>query len=108
VLLLLISIGFFVKAHYESGYEKKQNQTVYYTSTMPILIRRVGQLMMLIWILGPIFRRKPETCYNFESNSVVQQIQFGFTYVAPAPKKNSKPTVEFLKTVLLEIKILKT
>jgi hypothetical protein len=45
---------FFVKAHYESGYEEgKQNQTVYYTSTMPILIRRVGQLMMLIWILGP-------------------------------------------------------
>jgi hypothetical protein len=50
---LLISIGFFVKAHYES-YEEgkaKSNSLLYiYNADTD---KRVGQLMMLIWILGP-------------------------------------------------------
>jgi hypothetical protein len=53
VLLLLISIGFFVKAHYESGYEEgkaKSNSLLYiYNADTD----KAVELMMLIWILGP-------------------------------------------------------
>jgi hypothetical protein len=86
VLLLLISI-FFVKAHYESGYEEGKSQTVYYTSTMPILIRRATYDVNLDPWTKEYLGENPKPA-NFESNSVVQQIQLGFTYVAPAPKKN--------------------
>jgi hypothetical protein len=77
--------------------KERQNQTVYYTSTMPILIKRVGQLMMLTLMDQRIFGRKPETCYNFESNPLFSKYNSGFTYVALLQKRTSKPTVEFLK-----------
>jgi hypothetical protein len=69
---------------------------------MPILIRRVGQLMMLIWILDQrIFRRKPNLLQLWIK---LQQIQFGLYVCYLLQKRTKKPTVEFLKTVLLEIK----
>jgi hypothetical protein len=78
--------------------KEKQNQTVYYTSTMPILIRR-GQLMMLIWILGPKnIGENPKPATTLNQTPLFSKYNSGFTYVAPAPKKElQKPTVEFLK-----------
>jgi hypothetical protein len=67
---------------------------------MPILIRRVGQLMMLIWILGPknIWRNpKPATTLN--QTPLFSKYNSGFTYVAPAPKKNFKTYRRILKSI---------
>jgi hypothetical protein len=53
VVRFFTDLNFFVKAHYESGEEgkAKSNSLLYiYNADTD---RRVGQLMMLIWILGP-------------------------------------------------------
>jgi hypothetical protein len=97
VLLLLISIGFFV-AHYESGYEEgKQNQTVYYTSTMPILIRRVGQHDVNLdpWTKEYLGENpKPATTLN---QTPCSANTFGLYVCCTAPKKNFKTYRRILK-----------
>jgi hypothetical protein len=99
VLLLLISIGFFVKAHYESGYEEgkaKSNSLLYiYNADTDKASWATYDVNLDPWTKE--YLEKTETCYNFESNSLFSKYNSGFTYVAPAQKRTSKPTVEFLK-----------
>jgi hypothetical protein len=94
---LLISIGFFVKAHYESYEKEKQNQTVYYTSTMPILIRSWATYDVNLdpWTKEYLGENpKPATTLN---QTLFSKYNSGFTYVAPAPKKNFKTYRRILK-----------
>jgi hypothetical protein len=46
----------------------------------------------------------PKPAATLNQTPLFSKYNSGFTYVAPAPKRTPKPTVEFLKTVLLEIK----
>jgi hypothetical protein len=86
----------FFKAHYESGYEEEK-QTVYYTSTMPILIRRVRTYDVNLDPWTKEYLGKPEPAATLNQTPLFSKYNSGFTYVAPAPKTPKKPTVEFLK-----------
>jgi hypothetical protein len=101
VLLLLISIGFFAKAHYESGYEEgkaKPNSLLYiYNADTDKATWVTYDVNLDPWTKEYLGENpKPATILN--QTPLFSKYNSGFTYAAPAPKKElQKPTVEFLK-----------
>jgi hypothetical protein len=60
---------------------------------------------MLIWILDQrIFRRKPKPATTLNQTPLFSKYNSGFTYVAPAPKKNFKTYRRILKDSIAGIK----
>jgi Peptidase family M28 len=118
VILFVLSIGFFAKAHYYSGYElgkAKSNSLVYildidknkatwstYDTNLDDWTKRyLGQ--------------NPKDAKTFNGNTLTSKYNSSFTYIADAPIKNlSRPTIEFLKDSIvasnrfLKIRIMPT
>jgi hypothetical protein len=91
----------FVKAHYESGYEEgkaKSNSLLYiYNADTDKASWATYDVNLDPWTKE--YLGENQTCYNFESNSLFSKYNSGFTYVAPAPKKNSKTYRRILNSI---------
>jgi hypothetical protein len=98
---LLIALGFFAKAHYESGYEEgkaKSNSLLYLynvdTNTANWLTYDINLDSWTKEYLG----ESPKKSTLMRDTPLASKYNSGFTYAAKAPKKViSTPTIEFLK-----------
>ncbi|CAM2861796.1 Peptidase family M28 [Flavobacterium frigoris] len=101
LLFLMISIGFFAKAHYESGYEvgkAKSNSLLYiYNADTDKASWATYDVNLDSWTKEYLGKNpKPATALN--QTPMFSKYNSGFTYAAEAPKiALQKPTVEFLK-----------
>jgi hypothetical protein len=101
VILLVLAIGFFAKAHYYSGYElgkAKSNSLVYILdadknkATWATYDRNLDEWTKTY--LG----QNPKNAKELSSVSLPSKYKTGFTFTANAPTKAlSRPVVEFLK-----------
>jgi hypothetical protein len=101
ILLLLLSIGFFAKAHSESGYEAgkaKSNSLLYIYNTDTDQASWVTYDTNLdSWTKGYL-GENPKIATNLNEIPLFSKYNSGFTYAANAPKKDiQKPSVTFLE-----------
>ena len=104
ILFLLLSIGFFTTAHYQSGYEPgkaKSNSLLYlYDADTDKAVWTTYDVNLDPWTkiyLGE--HPKPATAFN--TTPLFSKYNSGFTYAAAAAKKGlAIPTIEFLKDSL--------
>lgn len=101
VILLVISIGFFAKAHYYSGYElgkAKSNSLVYVLDADKNKATWVTYDTNLDEWTKTYLGQNPKDAAALSSVSLPSKYKTGFTFTADAPMKVlSRPVVEFLK-----------
>ncbi len=112
VILLVLAIGFFAKAHYFSGYEvgkAKSNSLVYILDADRNKATWATYDTNLDQWTKTYLGQNPKDAQALSSNSLPSKYNSVFTFTADAPLKNlPKPTIEFLKdTVVAEIRYLK-
>lgn len=100
-LFLMLSIGFFAKAHYESGYEPgkaKSNSLLYlYNADTDKASWATYDVNLDSWTKGYL-GENPKLAKDLNQTPLFSKYNSGFTYAASAPKKElQKPTVAFLK-----------
>lgn len=101
IILLLLSIGFFAKAHSESGYEAgkaKSNSLLYiYNADTDQASWATYDTNLDSWTKGYL-GEKPKNATNLNEIPLFSKYNSGFTYAANAPKKDlQKPSIEFLE-----------
>lgn len=101
ILLLLLSIGFFAKAHSESGYEfgkAKSNSLLYiYNADTDQANWTTYDTNLDSWTKGYL-GENPKNATNLNEIPLFSKYNSGFTYAANAPKKDlQKPSIEFLE-----------
>ncbi|MFH6969948.1 M28 family peptidase [Flavobacterium petrolei] len=101
LLLLLLSIGFFAKAHSESGYEAgeaKSNSLLYiYNADTDQASWATYDTNLDSWTKGYL-GENPKNATNLNEIPLFSKYNSGFTYAANAPKKHlQKPSIEFLE-----------
>jgi hypothetical protein len=101
ILLLLLSIGFFAKAHSESGYEAgkaKSNSLLYiYNADTDQASWATYDTNLDSWTKGYL-GENPKNATNLNEIPLFSKYNSGFTYAANAPKKDlQKPSIEFLE-----------
>ncbi|TDE06048.1 M28 family peptidase [Flavobacterium sandaracinum] len=101
ILLLLLSIGFFAKAHSESGYEfgkAKSNSLLYvYNADTDQASWATYDINLDSWTKGYL-GENPKKATNLNETPLFSKYNSGFTYTANAPKKDlRKPSIEFLE-----------
>jgi len=101
LLLFLVAIGFFVKAHYSSGYElgkAKSNSLVYILDADTNKATWATYDTNLDEWTKTYLGENPKAAKNLNSLSLPSKYNSGFTFTADAPMKElAKPTIEFLK-----------
>ena len=101
IILLLLSIGFFAKAHSESGYEAgkaKSNSLLYiYNADTDQASWATYDTNLDSWTKGYL-GENPKNATNLNEIPLFSKYNSGFTYAANAPKKDlQKPSIEFLE-----------
>lgn len=101
IILLLLSIGFFAKAHSESGYEAgkaKSNSLLYvYDADTDQASWATYDKNLDSWTKGYL-GENPKNATNLNEIPLFSKYNSGFTYAANAPKKDlQKPSIEFLE-----------
>jgi hypothetical protein len=101
ILLLLLSIGFFTKAHFDSGYEPgkaKSNSLIYlYNADTDQANWATYDTNLDSWTKSYL-GENPEKATNLNEIPLFSKYNSGFTYAANAPKKEIlKPTIAFLE-----------
>lgn len=101
LLFLLISIGFFAKAHFESGYEKgkaKSNSLVYiYDADSHKAYWVTYDKNLDVWTKAYL-GEDPERATYWKETPLFSKYDSQFTFTTEAPiKELKKPTVEFLR-----------
>ncbi|WP_369765863.1 M28 family peptidase [Flavobacterium sp. WC2429] len=101
VVFLLLSIGFFAKAHYESGYEKgkaKSNSLVYIYDADKNKAHWVTYDKNLdVWTKSYL-GENPKHATSWAETPLFSKYDSQFTYATETPVKElAKPTIEFLK-----------
>lgn len=101
LLLFLAAIGFFVKAHYSSGYElgkAKSNSLVYILDADTNKATWATYDTNLDEWTKTYLGENPKAAKDLNSLSLPSKYNSGFTFTADAPMKElAKPTIEFLK-----------
>jgi hypothetical protein len=100
-LFLMLSIGFFAKAHYESGYElgkAKSNSLLYlYNADTDKASWATYDVNLDSWT-KEYLGENPKPAKDLNQTPLFSKYNSGFTYAANAPKKQlQKPTIAFLK-----------
>lgn len=100
-LFLMLSIGFFAKAHYESGYElgkAKSNSLLYlYNADTDKASWATYDVNLDSWT-KEYLGENPKPAKELNQTPLFSKYNSGFTYAASAPKKQlQKPAVAFLK-----------
>ena len=103
-IFLLVSVGFFAKAHYESGYEKgkaKSNSLVYIYDVNTKKAHWVTYDKNLdVWTKSYL-GENPKQATSWGETPLFSKYDSPFTFAAEAPVKElAKPTIEFLKDSL--------
>jgi hypothetical protein len=101
IILLLLSIGFFAKAHSESGYEAgkaKSNSLLYiYNADTDQASWATYDTNLDSWTKDYL-GENPRNATNLNEIPLFSKYNSGFTYAANAPKKDlQKPSIEFLE-----------
>ena len=101
IILLLLSIGFFAKAHSESGYEAgkaKSNSLLYiYNADTDQANWTTYDTNLDSWTKSYL-GENPKKVTNLNEIPLFSKYNSGFTYAAEAPKKDIlKPSIEFLE-----------
>ncbi|WP_091172830.1 M28 family peptidase [Flavobacterium sinopsychrotolerans] len=101
IILLLLSIGFFAKAHSESGYEfgrAKSNSLLYiYNADTDQADWTTYDTNLDSWTKSYL-GENPKIATNLNEIPLFSKYNSGFTYAANAPKKDlQKPSIEFLE-----------
>jgi hypothetical protein len=101
IILLLLSIGFFAKAHSESGYEAdkaKSNSLLYiYNADTDQANWTTYDTNLDSWTKSYL-GENPKKTTNLNEIPLFSKYNSGFTYAAEAPKKDIlKPSIEFLE-----------
>jgi hypothetical protein len=104
-LFFLIAIGFFAKAHYESGYElgkAKSNSLLYiYDADTDKANWATYDTNLDSWTKSYL-GENPKSAKNLNQTPLFSKYNSGFTYATEAPKKFiQKPTVEFLENTVM-------
>lgn len=101
IILLVLAIGFFSKAHYLSGYESgkaKSNSLVYILDAENNKATWATYDTNLDEWTKTYLGTNPKDATAFNSLSLPSKYNSGFTFMADAPMKElAKPKVEFLK-----------
>jgi hypothetical protein len=101
LLLFLVAIGFFAKAHYFSGYElgkAKSNSLVYILDADKNKATWATYDTNLDEWTKTYLGENPKDTKDLNSISLPSKYNSGFTFMADAPMKElAKPTIEFLK-----------
>lgn len=101
LILLMLAIGFFAKAHYESGYElgkAKSNSLVYILDADKNEATWATYDTNLDEWTKTYFGENPKSAKTSQGNTLKSKYNSSFTFSADAPiKKLSKPIIEFLK-----------
>ncbi|NDP26165.1 MAG: M28 family peptidase [Flavobacterium sp.] len=101
IILFVLAIGFFAKAHYYSGYElgkAKSNSLVYILDADKNKATWATYDTNLDEWTKTYLGQNPKDAKAFNSISLPSKYNSGFTFTADAPMKFlSKPVVEFLK-----------
>jgi len=105
LLFLMLAIGFFAKAHYESGYElgkAKSNSLVYILDTDKNKATWATYDTNLDEWTKTYLGQNPKDATVLSSISLPSKYNSGFTFTADAPMKNlSRPIIEFLKDSII-------
>ena len=100
IILLVLAIGFFSKAHYLSGYESgkaKSNSLVYILDAENNKATWATYDTNLDEWTKTYLGTNPKDAAAFNSLSLPSKYNSGFTFMADAPMKElAKPTIEFL------------
>jgi hypothetical protein len=100
IILLVLAIGFFAKAHYLSGYESgkaKSNSLVYLLDADNNRATWATYDTNLDEWTKTYLGTNPKDATAFNSLSLPSKYNSGFTFMADAPMKElAKPTIEFL------------
>jgi len=101
VILFVLSIGFFAKAHYYSGYElgkAKSNSLVYILDADKNKATWATYDTNLDEWTKTYLGQNPKVAKELNGNPLKSKYDSGFTFAADAPMKViSRPTIEFLK-----------
>jgi hypothetical protein len=101
LLLLVLAIGFFVKAHYTSGYElgkAKSNSLVYILDADKNEATWATYDTNLDEWTKTYLGENPKSAKTSQGNTLKSKYNSSFTFSADAPmKKLSRPIIEFLK-----------
>ncbi|MBA4276850.1 MAG: peptidase M28 [Flavobacterium sp.] len=101
MILLVLAIGFFAKAHYNSGYElgkAKSNSLVYVLDAEKNKATWATYDTNLDDWTKTYLGQNPKDAKDLNNNPLKSKYNSGFTFMADAPIKNlSRPVVEFLK-----------
>ncbi|WP_291103674.1 MULTISPECIES: M28 family peptidase [unclassified Flavobacterium] len=101
LILLLVAIGFFAKAHYYSGYElgkAKSNSLLYVLDANKNKSFWATYDANLDEWTKEYLGQNPKNAQKLNSLPLTSKYNSGFTFMADAPMKDiAKPTVEFLK-----------
>jgi len=101
MILLVLAIGFFAKAHYNSGYElgkAKSNSLVYILDTEKNKATWATYDTNLDDWTKTYLGQNPKDAKDLNNNPLKSKYNSGFTFMADAPIKTlSRPVVEFLK-----------
>jgi len=103
--LLLISIGFFMKAGFSSGYDEgtaKPNSLLYvYNAETKKAVWTTYDLNLDNWTKSYLGKH-PKSASELNRNPLFSKYQSGFTYSAEANvKKISEPTISFLRDTIM-------
>ncbi len=101
VILFILAIGFFAKAHYYSGYElgkAKSNSLVYILDADKNKATWATYDTNLDEWTKTYLGQNPKEAKELNKNTLASKYNSGFTFAADAPIKNlSRPYIEFLK-----------
>lgn len=101
VVFLIIAIGFFTKAHYDSGYEEgkaKSNSLLYVYNADTDRANWLTYDVNLDSWTKEYLGENPKNATLMKETPLASKYNSGFTYTAMAPKKAiPKPTIAFLK-----------
>jgi hypothetical protein len=105
IILLILSIGFFAKAHYYSGYEAgkaKSNSLVYILDADKNKASWATYDTNLDQWTKTYLGKNPKEAKELNTTPVTSKYNSGFTFSADAPMKNiSKPIIEYLKDSII-------
>lgn len=100
LVLFILSIGFFAKAHLDSGYElgkAKSNSLIYIYNTDKNQASWATYDTNLDSWTKTYLGEKPKTATPMNAIPLFSKYNSGFTYIVDAPKKEiAKPTIEFI------------
>lgn len=105
LLFFLISCGFFIKAHFDSGFEKgkgKPNSLLYvYDADEDKAVWATYDKVLDFWTKNYV-GENPEEAKNLNNNILQSKYKSGFSYTAEAPQKDIPvPTFNFLRDTVI-------